>query len=152
MQLHDLEDRDLWWHEEMAKARAFCPPEPMNSEDPLFLLYTSGSTGTPKGILHTTGGYLLGAAMTVKYIFDYHENDIFACMADIGWITGHTYVSRRSRTSINKKKKKTHFLLTGLFQIIKVLQIKQQKESPNEKWLLLLHYWEEQTEQLNLYW
>ncbi|EIE81820.1 acetyl-coenzyme A synthetase [Rhizopus delemar RA 99-880] len=88
-----VEDRDLWWHEEMAKARAFCPPEPMNSEDPLFLLYTSGSTGTPKGILHTTGGYLLGAAMTVKYIFDYHENDIFACMADIGWITGHTYVT-----------------------------------------------------------
>ncbi|KAG1467948.1 hypothetical protein G6F56_004120 [Rhizopus delemar] len=88
-----VEDRDLWWHEEMAKARTFCPPEPMNAEDPLFLLYTSGSTGTPKGILHTTGGYLLGAAMTVKYIFDFHENDIFACMADIGWITGHTYVT-----------------------------------------------------------
>ncbi|RCH99927.1 acetyl-CoA synthetase [Rhizopus azygosporus] len=88
-----VEDRDLWWHEEMAKARTFCPPEPMNAEDPLFLLYTSGSTGAPKGILHTTGGYLLGAALTVKYIFDYHENDIFACMADIGWITGHTYVN-----------------------------------------------------------
>jgi acetyl-CoA synthetase len=64
----------------------------MNSEDPLFLLYTSGSTGTPKGVLHTTGGYLLGAAATVKYIFDYHENDIFACMADIGWVTGHSYI------------------------------------------------------------
>ncbi|KAI8091452.1 acetyl-coenzyme A synthetase [Gilbertella persicaria] len=87
-----VEDRDLWWHEEIAKARAFCPPEPMNAEDPLFLLYTSGSTGTPKGILHTTGGYLLGAAATVKYIFDYHEGDIHACMADIGWITGHTYI------------------------------------------------------------
>ncbi|KAI8372842.1 acetyl-coenzyme A synthetase [Radiomyces spectabilis] len=87
-----VEDRDLWWHEEMVKARAFCPPEPMNSEDPLFLLYTSGSTGAPKGILHTTGGYLLGATATVKYIFDYHENDVFACMADIGWVTGHTYI------------------------------------------------------------
>lgn len=80
-----VEDRDLWWHEEMDKARTFCPPEPMNSEDPLFLLYTSGSTGAPKGILHTTGGYLLGAAATVKYIFDVHQDDIFACMADIGW-------------------------------------------------------------------
>ncbi|KAI8341597.1 acetyl-coenzyme A synthetase [Choanephora cucurbitarum] len=87
-----VEDRDLWWHDLMAKARSFCPPEPMNAEDPLFLLYTSGSTGTPKGILHTTGGYLLGAAATVKYVFDYHEGDIHACMADIGWITGHTYI------------------------------------------------------------
>ncbi|KAI7866280.1 acyl-activating enzyme [Spinellus fusiger] len=85
-------ERDLWWHEQVAQARTFCPPEPMNSEDPLFLLYTSGSTGTPKGILHTTGGYLLGAAATVKYIFDYQETDIFACMADIGWVTGHTYI------------------------------------------------------------
>jgi acetyl-CoA synthetase len=84
--------RDLWWHDEMAKARSYCPPERMNSEDPLFLLYTSGSTGTPKGVLHTTGGYLLGAAATVKYIFDYHEDDIFACMADIGWVTGHSYI------------------------------------------------------------
>lgn len=88
-----VEDRDLWWHEEMAKARTFCPPEPMNAEDPLFLLYTSGSTGAPKGILHTTGGYLLGAAATVKYIFDVHQDDIFACMADIGWVTGHTYIT-----------------------------------------------------------
>ncbi|KAG2207200.1 hypothetical protein INT47_012253, partial [Mucor saturninus] len=88
-----VEDRDLWWHEEMDKARTFCPPEPMNSEDPLFLLYTSGSTGAPKGILHTTGGYLLGAAATVKYIFDVHQDDIFACMADIGWVTGHTYIT-----------------------------------------------------------
>ncbi|CEP17653.1 hypothetical protein [Parasitella parasitica] len=87
-----VEHRDLWWHDEMAKARSFCPPEPMNAEDPLFLLYTSGSTGTPKGILHTTGGYILGAAATVKYIFDYHEGDIHACMADIGWVTGHTYI------------------------------------------------------------
>ncbi|KAI9320751.1 acetyl-coenzyme A synthetase [Dichotomocladium elegans] len=84
--------RDLWWHDEMDKARSFCAPERMSAEDPLFLLYTSGSTGAPKGIMHTTGGYLLGASATVKYIFDYHENDIFACMADIGWITGHTYI------------------------------------------------------------
>lgn len=90
----------------MAKARTFCPPEPMNAEDPLFLLYTSGSTGAPKGILHTTGGYLLGAALTVKYIFDYHENDIFACMADIGWITGHTYVS------ISQRRDRLHKRLT----------------------------------------
>lgn len=77
--------RDLWWHDEMAKARPYCPPTNVNSEDPLFLLYTSGSTGTPKGVVHTTGGYLLGAAATVKYVFDYHEGDIHACMADVGW-------------------------------------------------------------------
>ncbi|CAG8634036.1 13045_t:CDS:2 [Ambispora leptoticha] len=83
---------DLWWHEELEKHRPYCVPEVMNSEDPLFLLYTSGSTGKPKGILHTTAGYLLGAAATFKYVFDYHPNDIFGCMADIGWITGHTYI------------------------------------------------------------
>ncbi|KAI8376478.1 acyl-activating enzyme [Radiomyces spectabilis] len=84
--------RDLWWHEELAKARPYCAPVPVNAEDPMFLLYTSGSTGTPKGVLHTTAGYLLGAGATLKYIFDYHENDVHACMADIGWITGHTYI------------------------------------------------------------
>ncbi|KAI8086332.1 acetyl-coenzyme A synthetase [Halteromyces radiatus] len=88
-----VEDRDVWWHEETAKVRSFCPPEPMNAEDPLFLLYTSGSTGTPKGIQHSTGGYMLGAMMTLKYIFDYHEDDVYACMADVGWITGHTYLT-----------------------------------------------------------
>jgi acetyl-CoA synthetase len=85
------EDRDLWWHDELSMARPFCPTVPLSAEDPLFLLYTSGSTGTPKGILHTIGGYLLEAAMTVKYVFDCHSDDIFACMADIGWITGHSY-------------------------------------------------------------
>ncbi len=85
-------DRDLWWHEELAKARPYCPPVNVNSEDPLFLLYTSGSTGTPKGVVHTTAGYLLGATATVKYVFDYHPEDIYACMANIGWITGHTYL------------------------------------------------------------
>ncbi|CAO3614625.1 unnamed protein product [Cunninghamella blakesleeana] len=86
------EGRDLWWHDEIAKARPYSAPVNVNAEDPLFLLYTSGSTGTPKGVMHTTAGYLLGAAATVKYIFDYHENDVHACMADIGWITGHTYL------------------------------------------------------------
>ncbi|ORX58690.1 acetyl-coenzyme A synthetase [Hesseltinella vesiculosa] len=88
-----VEDRDVWWHEETAKVRSFCPPEPMNAEDPLFLLYTSGSTGTPKGIQHSTGGYMLGAMLSLKYIFDYQENDVYACMADVGWITGHTYLT-----------------------------------------------------------
>ncbi|KAG0241527.1 acetyl-CoA synthetase [Actinomortierella wolfii] len=84
--------RDYWYDDEMAKRPTYLAPEPMHSEDPLFLLYTSGSTGTPKGVLHTTAGYLLGAAATVKYVFDYHPNDIFACMADVGWITGHSYI------------------------------------------------------------
>ncbi|KAG0307883.1 acetyl-CoA synthetase [Dissophora globulifera] len=77
---------------ETSKCMNYLTPEPMNSEDPLFLLYTSGSTGTPKGVLHTTAGYLLGASATVKYVFDYHPGDIFACMADVGWITGHSYI------------------------------------------------------------
>ncbi|KAJ1678868.1 acetyl-coenzyme A synthetase 2 [Spiromyces aspiralis] len=84
--------RDVWWHEATAKHRPYCPPVPVSAEDPLFLLYTSGSTGKPKGVLHTSGGYLLGASMTVKYTFDVHDGDIFCCTADIGWITGHTYV------------------------------------------------------------
>ncbi|PSR73241.1 hypothetical protein PHLCEN_2v10901 [Hermanssonia centrifuga] len=86
------EGRDKWWHEETAKVPNYCPPEIMSSEDPLFILYTSGSTGKPKGVVHTTGGYLLCAAITVKYVFDVHPDDKFACMADIGWITGHTYI------------------------------------------------------------
>ncbi|KAG9021760.1 acetyl-CoA synthetase [Tulasnella sp. JGI-2019a] len=86
------EGRDVWWHEELALVPAYCPPEVMSSEDPLFILYTSGSTGKPKGVVHTTGGYLLGAALTVKYVFDVHPDDKFACMADVGWITGHTYI------------------------------------------------------------
>lgn len=84
--------RDLWWHEELEKWPNYIPPEPMNSEDPLFLLYTSGSTGKPKGVMHTTAGYLLGAAATGKYVFDIHDNDKFFCGGDVGWITGHTYV------------------------------------------------------------
>lgn len=86
------EGRDLWWDAESEKWPAYIPPESMSSEDPLFLLYTSGSTGKPKGVMHTTGGYLLGAAMTGKYVFDMHDTDIFFCGGDVGWITGHTYV------------------------------------------------------------
>ena len=84
--------RDVWYHELMAKASADCPPEEMDAEDPLFILYTSGSTGKPKGVLHTTGGYLVFAAITHKYTFDYHDGDIFWCTADVGWVTGHTYI------------------------------------------------------------
>ncbi|OAQ29102.1 acetyl-coenzyme A synthetase [Linnemannia elongata AG-77] len=84
--------RDVWWGDEVSRQPSYIAPEAMHSEDPLFLLYTSGSTGQPKGVMHTTAGYLLGAAATVKYVFDYHPGDIFACMADVGWITGHTYI------------------------------------------------------------
>ncbi len=84
--------RDVWYHELMAKSSVDCPPEQMDAEDPLFILYTSGSTGKPKGVLHTTGGYLLFAAITHKYVFDYHDGDIYWCTADVGWVTGHTYI------------------------------------------------------------
>ena len=84
--------RDLWYHEAMEAASAECEPEPMDSEDPLFILYTSGSTGKPKGVLHTTGGYMLEATLTHKYVFDYHDGEIYWCAADVGWVTGHTYI------------------------------------------------------------
>jgi len=84
--------RDYWWHEEVEKYPNYIAPESMSSEDPLFLLYTSGSTGKPKGVMHTTAGYLLGAAATGKYVFDIHDDDRFFCGGDVGWITGHTYV------------------------------------------------------------
>jgi acetyl-CoA synthetase len=87
---HD--ERDVWYHEAMESASPDCPPEEMDAEDPLFILYTSGSTGTPKGVLHTTGGYLLFAAMTHKYVFDYQEGEVFWCTADVGWVTGHSYI------------------------------------------------------------
>jgi acetyl-CoA synthetase len=86
------EGRDIWYHEAVADASADCPAEEMDAEDPLFILYTSGSTGKPKGVLHTTGGYLLYTAMTHKYVFDYHDGDIYWCTADVGWVTGHSYI------------------------------------------------------------
>jgi acetyl-CoA synthetase len=84
--------RDLWLHEELVKVSANCPPVEMNAEDPLFILYTSGSTGKPKGVVHTTGGYLTYAAMTHQYVFDYHDGDVYWCTADVGWVTGHSYI------------------------------------------------------------
>jgi acetyl-CoA synthetase len=91
---HELKHsgRDVWYHEAAAQVSAECPPVEMNAEDPLFILYTSGSTGKPKGVLHTTAGYLLYTAFTHQYVFDYHEGDIFWCTADVGWVTGHSYI------------------------------------------------------------
>ena len=87
-----IDGRDVWYHEAMSGASADCPPEEMNAEDPMFILYTSGSTGKPKGVLHTTGGYMVYASMTHQYVFDYHEGEIYWCTADVGWVTGHSYI------------------------------------------------------------
>ena len=87
-----VDGRDVWYHEAVDAASDDCPPEEMNAEDPLFILYTSGSTGKPKGVLHTTGGYLVYASMTHQYVFDYHDGDVYWCTADVGWITGHSYI------------------------------------------------------------
>ncbi|MDG2466169.1 MAG: acetate--CoA ligase [Alphaproteobacteria bacterium] len=84
--------RDFWYHEEMAKVDADCPPAEVGAEDPMFILYTSGSTGKPKGVLHTTGGYMVYASMTFKYVFDYQPGDVYWCTADVGWVTGHSYI------------------------------------------------------------
>ena len=84
--------RDIWYHEACAAASPDCPPDEMSAEDPLFILYTSGSTGKPKGVLHTTGGYLVYASMTHEYVFDYREGEVYWCTADVGWVTGHSYI------------------------------------------------------------
>ena len=86
------EGRDIWYHEICEAADSACKPEEMNAEDPLFILYTSGSTGKPKGVLHTTGGYMVYASLTHKLVFDYHDGDIYWCTADVGWVTGHSYI------------------------------------------------------------
>src|SRR6188472_1018280 len=90
--IHMEEDRDVWWHRELEYVDANCPPAALDSEHPLYLLYTSGSTGKPKGILHTTGGYLVNVYCTTKYVFDIRDEDIFWCTADVGWVTGHSYI------------------------------------------------------------
>src|SRR5881397_3560797 len=90
--IHMEEGRDVWWHRELEYVDANCPPAPLDSEHPLYLLYTSGSTGKPKGILHTTGGYLVNVYSTTKYVFDIRDDDIFWCTADVGWVTGHSYI------------------------------------------------------------
>ena len=84
--------RDIWWDDYVKGVEPKCPAEPMDSEDLLYLLYTSGSTGKPKGIIHTTGGYLTGIAATHKWVFDLHDDDVYWCTADVGWVTGHSYV------------------------------------------------------------
>ena len=85
-------ERDIWYHEAMEDAPTKCPPEEMDAEDPMFILYTSGSTGKPKGVQHTTGGYMLHAAITHKLVFDYKDGEVYWCTADVGWVTGHTYI------------------------------------------------------------
>ena len=87
-----VEGRDVWYHEAMDGASTDCPAAEMNAEDPMFILYTSGSTGKPKGVLHTTGGYMVYASMTHQYVFDYHDGDVYWCTADVGWVTGHSYI------------------------------------------------------------
>ena len=87
-----VEGQDFWYHEGVAEASADCPAEEMGAEDPLFILYTSGSTGKPKGVMHTTGGYMVYASMTHQYVFDYHDGDVYWCTADVGWVTGHSYI------------------------------------------------------------
>jgi len=87
-----VEGRDVWYEDAMRTASADCPAEEMNAEDPMFILYTSGSTGKPKGVLHTTGGYMVYASMTHQYVFDYHDGDVYWCTADVGWVTGHSYI------------------------------------------------------------
>jgi acetyl-CoA synthetase len=122
-----VEGRDTWWNAEMAKASTVCEPEVMNAEDPLFILYTSGSTGKPKGVMHTTGGYLVYVAMTHKYIFDVHDEDTYWCTADIGWVTGHSYIVygplANGATSIMYESVPTYPDASRFWQIVDKFQV-----------------------------
>jgi len=135
--------RDLWYHEATAQETSNCPAELMDSEDPLFILYTSGSTGKPKGILHSTAGYLLHAAMTHKYVFDYHDGDIYWCAADVGWVTGHTYIVYgplcNAATTVMFEGVPTYPDYSRFWQIIDKYQVNQFYTAPTAIRALMAH-------------
>ncbi len=138
-----LQGRDVWYHEATAAQPANCAAEPMDSEDPLFILYTSGSTGKPKGVLHTTAGYLLHAAMTHKYVFDYHEGDIYWCAADVGWVTGHTYIVygplANGATTLMFEGVPTYPDYSRFWQVIDKYQVNQFYTAPTAIRALMAH-------------
>ena len=138
-----LPGRDLWYHEATAAEPAQCAAEPMDSEDPLFILYTSGSTGKPKGVLHTTAGYLLHAAMTHKYVFDYHDGDIYWCAADVGWVTGHTYIVygplANGATTLMFEGVPTYPDYSRFWQVIDKYQVNQFYTAPTAIRALMAH-------------
>ena len=120
--------RDLWWHEAISGVDSTCSPEMMESEDPLFILYTSGSTGKPKGVLHTTGGYLTYVSITHEFVFDYNPGDIYWCTADLGWITGHSYIiygplSNRATTLMLKEYRTILILVDSGMSLISTVLI-----------------------------
>ncbi len=138
-----LPGRDLWYHEATDAQPAQCAAEPMDSEDTLFILYTSGSTGKPKGVLHTTAGYLLHAAMTHKYVFDYHDGDIYWCAADVGWVTGHTYIVygplANGATTLMFEGVPTYPDYSRFWQVIDKYQVNQFYTAPTAIRALMAH-------------
>jgi acetyl-CoA synthetase len=136
-------ERDLWYHEATAAEAATCAAETMDSEDTLFILYTSGSTGKPKGVLHTTAGYLLHAAMTHKYVFDYHDGDIYWCAADVGWVTGHTYIVygplANGATTLMFEGVPTYPDYSRFWQVIDKYQVNQFYTAPTAIRALMAH-------------